>query len=217
MCARPIVNFAEPGSGDASDRLVIEERIGRAYCILNVIEFEGHRLVSLYNPWGWDESTKWKGPWSDDSAEWTPKYKRALHYTNSDSGVFWMAFEDFVRNFDSVGYCKLIQDSNAVLIRGEWSRELCGSVGHAFRRNPQFLLKSDITCNVVVSLIQDAGVLSNRGSGLGGASAHIVALRNKGRMATSLNDHPITDYSKFTSAPITNINFQVKQKQLNFY
>ena len=58
----------------------------------------GRVLRTRYNPWGKQE---WKGAWSDGSADWerVPQDQRP---ENEDDGTFWMAFDDFCENFDSL-------------------------------------------------------------------------------------------------------------------
>jgi hypothetical protein len=53
-------------------------------------------LLHIRNPWGEGE---WTGPWSDNSPLWEqyPDIKNELYDVNADDGVFWMAFEDFVK------------------------------------------------------------------------------------------------------------------------
>lgn len=53
-------------------------------------------MLHIRNPWGEGE---WTGPWSDNSPLWEqyPDIKTELYDVNADDGVFWMAFEDFVK------------------------------------------------------------------------------------------------------------------------
>lgn len=77
--------------------------LGHAYTILSVAEAEGNKLLCLRNPWG---KFEWKGDWSDDSPLWTSSMKRAIKPTFSpDDGVFWMAWHDFLKYFDSINVC----------------------------------------------------------------------------------------------------------------
>ena len=60
------------------------------------------RLVRLRNPWG---KTEWKGAWGDTSPEWTSQLKAQLGWENRDDGVFFMAYEDFLKFFDDIQVC----------------------------------------------------------------------------------------------------------------
>jgi len=60
------------------------------------------KLVKLRNPWG---QTEWNGPWSDSSSNWTPELKKRLHIENKNDGVFFMAYEDFLKYFDDIQVC----------------------------------------------------------------------------------------------------------------
>lgn len=78
---------------------------GHAYAILNLKEAEGIRLIQLRNPWG---DTEWEGDWGDESALWTQKYRELFHHhSDSSDGVFWMAFSDFVVQFQRVYLCRI--------------------------------------------------------------------------------------------------------------
>ena len=70
--------------------------LGHAYSILDVREVEHHRLLQMRNPWGKGE---WTGRWSDDSKEWTPRYRKLLGWERKDDGKFWISFEDFCSNY----------------------------------------------------------------------------------------------------------------------
>lgn len=72
--------------------------MGHAYAIIKIKEADGNRLVCLRNPWGRGE---WSGDWADDSDQWTQRMINLVGYEeNGDDGIFWMAFEDFVDEFD---------------------------------------------------------------------------------------------------------------------
>lgn len=56
-------------------------------------------LVRLRNPWGKGE---WNGPWSERSWEWdslSDRDKELLSARVRNEGEFWMAFEDFAKQF----------------------------------------------------------------------------------------------------------------------
>uniref|UniRef100_A0A1I8HCJ4 Calpain catalytic domain-containing protein n=1 Tax=Macrostomum lignano TaxID=282301 RepID=A0A1I8HCJ4_9PLAT len=63
-------------------------------------------LVRVRNPWG--DKVEWNGPWSDRSPEWSQLgsgARQALGLVARDDGEFWMRWEDFVANFDTLDMC----------------------------------------------------------------------------------------------------------------
>ena len=79
---------------------------GHAYSLISVKEHEeeGIRLLHIRNPWG---SFEWDGAWADESEEWTDEMIDYFEPTfDSEDGAFWISFEDFLENFDSVRVCK---------------------------------------------------------------------------------------------------------------
>ena len=60
------------------------------------------RLVKLRNPWGKGE---WKGDWSDSSYLWTAELKQQLNYEDTDDGVFYMTYNDFVKYYSDIQIC----------------------------------------------------------------------------------------------------------------
>lgn len=77
-----------------------------AYSVLEVQEVHGVRLVRLRNPWG---KSSWNGDWSPQSSKWAayPDVAADAHGARGggDNGTFWISFEDFATNFDSVMVC----------------------------------------------------------------------------------------------------------------
>lgn len=68
-----------------------------AYSVMEAREVNGIRLVKLRNPWG--AGGEWQGAWSDGSAEWTPETMTLLKHKFGDDGVFWILYEDLLRNY----------------------------------------------------------------------------------------------------------------------
>ncbi len=87
---------------------------GHAYSILDAKEYrkagssENLRLVKMRNPWG---HTEWKGDYCDNSPLWTPELKRFFGFVDggkdSDDGVFFMPFEDYLKEFKNVIICAI--------------------------------------------------------------------------------------------------------------
>ena len=50
---------------------------------------------------------EWSGPWCDGSKEWTPYWLQKLDYRFGDDGVFWMSFDDMLRNFSNLHRTRL--------------------------------------------------------------------------------------------------------------
>eukprot|EP00397_Hematodinium_sp_SG-2012_P020662 GEMP01021303.1.p1 GENE.GEMP01021303.1~~GEMP01021303.1.p1 ORF type:complete len:775 (+),score=122.08 GEMP01021303.1:256-2580(+) len=82
-----------------------EEKCGlagcHAYAILEVGEFEGHKLLLLKNPWS---SKRWRGKFSpEDTVNWTPALKKQLQYddltSDVDRGLFWMDLNSLCQHF----------------------------------------------------------------------------------------------------------------------
>jgi len=73
------------------------------YSILAVRQVNDYRLIHIRNPWG---IKQWQGPWSDSAREWELKENQgvvdALGYVIRDDGTFWMAFNDFVKQFNKL-------------------------------------------------------------------------------------------------------------------
>lgn len=76
-------------------------------------------MIKIRNPWGQFE---WDGDWSDKSKKWTEEYKNAFNpILDEDDGTFWMSFEDFVKNFDSLDVC-MVKDWDELRLRGRFIR-----------------------------------------------------------------------------------------------
>ncbi|CAE8620794.1 unnamed protein product [Polarella glacialis] len=83
---------------------------GHAYSVIQVMTVTTDtgallRLLQLRNPWGNDK--EWNGAWGDHSPLWDkyPEVRRRLRPAFEDDGVFWMAWEDFLRNFSHAFVC----------------------------------------------------------------------------------------------------------------
>jgi len=67
-----------------------------AYSVMEARQIDGVRLLKLRNPWG---RTEWTGRWSDGSEEWTADWMHKLNHKFGDDGVFWISYEDMLRNY----------------------------------------------------------------------------------------------------------------------
>ena len=81
---------------------------GHAYTVLGVLEIdtgkEVEKVVHLRNPYG---NGEFNGDWSDYSSKWTPELKKKYNLVIKDDGDFYMAFDDFLKYYITLGVCKL--------------------------------------------------------------------------------------------------------------
>ena len=81
-------------------------------------------LVQCRNPWG--NNFEWNGDWSDRSPLWDkhPEVGKEIgrKYLSADDGLFWMAWKDFSRIFDTVQVCARRMDAPRGTHRGVGSR-----------------------------------------------------------------------------------------------
>ncbi|XP_062909339.1 calpain-3-like isoform X2 [Mobula hypostoma] len=154
---------------------------GHAYSVTGVDEVT-HRnqkvkLVRLRNPWG---TVEWNGPWSDKAREWSEidkSQKQRLQHQMKDDGEFWMAFDDFKRNYTKLEICNLTPDAldddklhkwTVSINEGRWVRGCsaggCRNYPDTFWTNPQYRLKlfeedddpdnDEVLCTFLVALMQ---------------------------------------------------------------
>ncbi|XP_076441733.1 calpain-9-like isoform X2 [Babylonia areolata] len=109
---------ADPGRFEA--QLANGLIMGHAYSItaVRLLDLKTPRvqgkipLVRVRNPWG--NECEWKGPWSDQSREWSmvsERQKHELGLKKDDDGEFWMSFQDFTQEFQKLEICNLSPDS----------------------------------------------------------------------------------------------------------
>ena len=81
---------------------------GHAYTVLGVLEIDTgkgiEKVVHLRNPYG---NGEFNGDWSDYSEKWTPELKKKYNLVIKDDGDFYMAFDDFLNYYITLGICKL--------------------------------------------------------------------------------------------------------------
>ena len=82
-------------------------QIPHAYCVLALTEVDGEPLIKLRNPNG---HAGWRGAWGRDSPQWTYDLKQELKLDQEDSGVFWMAWDDFCVYFAELAVCRLLPE-----------------------------------------------------------------------------------------------------------
>lgn len=87
--------------------------------MISAIEAANTKLLKIRNPWGQFE---WDGDWSDKSDKWTKEMIKAFNpVLDDDDGTFWMSFDDFVANFDSLDVCR-VSNWDELRIRGRFIR-----------------------------------------------------------------------------------------------
>lgn len=90
---------------------------GHAYSIIKAVQYEGHQLLNIRNPWG---TFEWQGKWADNDRErWSDKMVEGVKPVFGDDGTFWMCFEDFVEHFKTLNVCK-VGDWEEVRVKGEF-------------------------------------------------------------------------------------------------
>uniref|UniRef100_A0A8C7CGT7 Calpain-3 n=1 Tax=Oncorhynchus kisutch TaxID=8019 RepID=A0A8C7CGT7_ONCKI len=154
---------------------------GHAYSVTAVEESQHKepkvRLVRLRNPWG---QVEWNGPWSDNSKEWvslSKGEKDKLQHQSAEDGEFWMAFEDFKKNYTKIEICNLTPDAleddkihkwTVSVNEGRWVRGCsaggCRNYPDTFWTNPQYRLRlleedddpedNEVACSFVIALMQ---------------------------------------------------------------
>lgn len=135
QCKKGSVLECSMGSGnDSADTEGIVH--GHAYSLLNIVESKGLRLLQLRNPWG---SFEWKGKWSDNDSSWSqnPKVAKACKWHASgkgqtNDGLFWMDWQDFMSYFSYVGFCFRTTGIDDLSLDSNEEKGCCGPVGGCF-------------------------------------------------------------------------------------
>jgi hypothetical protein len=79
-------------------------RKGRSFRVVSCIETSKIKLIQLVDPMIGKMQSKWDGPFSAGSTEWTPSLREAAAKVTIDGG-FWMPFSDFIVLFDNMWTC----------------------------------------------------------------------------------------------------------------
>jgi len=141
------------------------------YTILNVRQVNDYKLIHIRNPWG---IKQWQGPWSDSAREWELKENQgvvdALGYVIRDDGTFWMAYQDFVKQFNKMYVTRIFPEQyDFHTIKEGWDGPTCGGppTMSTWCANPQYRLsmedpKETKSAKVFISLLQrDNRAVSN--------------------------------------------------------
>ncbi|ESN99948.1 hypothetical protein HELRODRAFT_192664 [Helobdella robusta] len=119
---------ASCGSGDS----IYSESCGNvglvnlhAYSVLDIKEFDKLRLIKFHNPWG-------TSSWNQGCADYSQEDLKNLGLFNKNeshhNGVFWMAYDDVLKYFQSVDICKHSYEWIDYRITNEMSKDLTSPV-----------------------------------------------------------------------------------------
>ncbi|XP_038654783.1 calpain-1 catalytic subunit-like [Scyliorhinus canicula] len=106
---------------------------GHAYSVTGVkeVDYRGRkeRLIRIRNPWG---QVEWTGAWSDNASEWNQIDEDERDgMVQMEDGEFWMAFQEFLKQFSRLEICNLTPDTlqddmmkkwNMSAFNGSWRR-----------------------------------------------------------------------------------------------
>ena len=154
-----------PG-GPGGDSVIMDNGIvqGHAYAILQIASFEDQLLIQLRNPHGkTGDTAEWNGDWSDQSNKWTNRAKAQLQYDPEQEkdipdGIFWMAVEDFLNNFNQIFACRTLRPIDGYTMKeipGEWKGKSAAGYGPSSKRLndfPQYRLTINRPCSAFISL-----------------------------------------------------------------
>jgi hypothetical protein len=79
----------------------------QSYTVVSVKEYKNTRLLKMMNPWG---AYEWKGDFCEGSSMWTTRLKKEMGEVNSNEGMFFIKFEDFLKYFEVTYVCKYHSD-----------------------------------------------------------------------------------------------------------
>lgn len=84
--------------------------INHSYGILGLVKVEKQHLIQLHNP---HKKGVWTGDWSEGSFMWSryPSVETTLKdkkLGGEKEGIFWMCYEDFIQNFNSVDVTHIV-------------------------------------------------------------------------------------------------------------
>ena len=127
---------------------------GDTYIISNVYEIndgiESEKLLKLSNPWG---NAEYSGDWGETSSKWTEELKEKLKFSEKKDGDFFIAFNDFINYYGSIGIVKLHEDylSNSIRISKPQAKKCqiikikvlskeCHAYLQLYQKNPRIIL-----------------------------------------------------------------------------
>ncbi len=88
---------------------------------MDIQEVDGYRLIYLVNYWNRGKWNKDFGP-DDEAWETNKGLKEKLEYEVVTDGTFWMRFEDWLLQFNTLYYCRIFPESwSQFCIAGTWN------------------------------------------------------------------------------------------------
>ena len=127
---------------------------GNSYIISDIYEInngkETEKLLKLSNPWG---DAEYSGDWSETSSKWTDELKKKLKFNEKKDGDFYIAFDDFINYYSSLGIVKIHDEylSNSIRIQKPQAKKCqvikvkvlsndCHSYLQLYQKNPRIIL-----------------------------------------------------------------------------
>jgi hypothetical protein len=86
-----------------------------AYSLIDTVLLsatKGEHLIKLRNPWG---ECEWSGEFSDNDPIWkecSDEEKRKIGYSQKDNGYFFIPLHKFIKYFDSIDVCHILEGFN---------------------------------------------------------------------------------------------------------
>ena len=118
-----ITSSSNAGTGNHNNKTARGISNGHAYSIIAAKAYcddndedKDIRLLRMRNPWG---NTEWTGDYSDNCPKWTPELKEYFEYDkyitnskNSNDGIFFIPFEEYIKEFASFVICMIDSGSS---------------------------------------------------------------------------------------------------------
>lgn len=105
-------------SDNGEDEDILENSM---YVFLDIQEVDGLKMIYLNNSWG---KGKWSGQYSPEDENWETNkgLKEKLGYENQNDGTFWMLYEQWLQQFNTVYSCRIYPSSwHQFCIPGNWT------------------------------------------------------------------------------------------------
>ncbi len=139
---------------------------------MDIREVDGFRLIYLANYWNRGKWSKEFGP-DDENWETNKGLKEKLDYEITADGTFWMRFEDWLINFNTLYYCRIFPESwSQFCIPGCWTGITSGGAPPRTNQKPwapekpneEGKANSPLKMNTRTSLQYNASSLSSKTS-----------------------------------------------------
>ena len=87
------------------------------------------KLLKIKNIYG---TNKWLGDWSDGSHKWNEEFIKKCGMDKKEKGIFWMAFDDYIRFYTSTHICHLNNEYQYVSRKFEVRNDLVFNIAKIF-------------------------------------------------------------------------------------